>query len=100
MNSELLKSVFRSVLQLLGVLFVLGLQFPILDQINLAIEYILGNYDALEAAAKIIIGAVIYLYGLFFDKSRFDARSIGQEVIARAKASGIAPRSYIDSTLK
>lgn len=85
---ELLKSVIRTLVQVLGILTMLRLPIPFLSQISEALAYLTGTVDQLWAAIEQIIGIGITLVGFFYDKARFQAREIGTSVIAKAKTSG------------
>lgn len=96
MNKELLKSVFRSIVQVIGVLLVVGIKIPLVSSISEALNFLLSNIDQAWQAGEIIWGVVVTLIGFFSDKSRFEAREIGAKVVAMAKKKGVSAQSIID----
>lgn len=52
----------------------LNLNIPILNVINVAIQYIADNLDVAAQAIGVIVGLVVTLIGYFRNKERFAAR--------------------------
>jgi hypothetical protein len=88
MNTEVIKSVIRSILQILGILIVLNVPIPFIGPISNALTYILGEFDAVIAILNTLMGIGITLYGFFKDGNRFKDREIGAYVSKEAKSKG------------
>lgn len=75
---EKIKSVLRSVIQVIGVLIVLGgfgIKIPYIDKVQEAANYLTNNIEIAAEALNVLIGVGITLYGLFKNPERFEARS-------------------------
>lgn len=77
-DKEKIKSIIRLVLYILGAVIAvtgaLNLNIPILNVINVAIQYIADNLDVAAQAIGVIVGLVVTLIGYFRNKERFAAR--------------------------
>ncbi len=77
-NIEKVKSVLRAIIQVVGVLIVLGgfgIKIPYVESVMEAANYLTANIDIAAEALNIVIGVAITVYGLFKNPERFEARS-------------------------
>lgn len=77
-TKEKAKSILRSVIQVVGVLIVLGgfgIKIPYVEQVQEAANYLTANIDIAAEALNVVIGIVLTLYGLFKNPERFEARA-------------------------
>ena len=75
---EKVKSVLRAILQVVGVLIVLGgfgIKIPYIEKVSDAASYLTANIDLAAEALNVVIGLVLTLYGIFKNPERFEARS-------------------------
>lgn len=76
---EKAKSIFRLVIQLLGMLVALNqtlkLNITFLSPVFSAINYLAENIDTAAAAVGVIIGIVMNVVALFADPKRFEIRA-------------------------
>ena len=75
---EKLRAALRAVIQVVGVLIVLGgfgIKIPYVEQVQAAANYLTANIDIAAEALNVVIGIVLTLYGLFKNPERFEARA-------------------------
>ena len=97
MNIEVVKSVVRSLIQLVGMLLIIGVgvKIPLIVNVNEALQWVSGNIDIVWQSIQVIIGAAITLAGFFKDKTRFEEREIGARVKRLALAKRISVSEFI-----
>lgn len=100
MNIEVVKSVVRSLIQLVGMLIIIGVgvKIPLIVNVNEALQWVSGNIDMVWQSIQVIIGALVTLAGFFKDKTRFEERAIGAKVVSMAKSKRISVSEFISKS--